>query len=79
MRCSTRRGKPCAKGLQSLGIAGVREVRVGKFIELELDETAGDIDAALRTAVERLLVNPVIEDGRVDVDRAPVTTPSAAP
>lgn len=60
-------GEAVRKGLQSLGVAGVREVRVGKLIELELDDAQGDADAALRTAVEKLLVNPVIEDGRVEV------------
>ncbi len=60
-------GEAVRKGLQSLGVAGVREVRVGKLIELELDESVGDVDATLRTAVERLLVNPVIEDGRVEI------------
>ncbi len=60
-------GEAVRKGLLSLGVAGVREVRVGKLIELELDDAQGDADAALRTAVEKLLVNPVIEDGRVEV------------
>ncbi len=63
-------GEAVRKGLQSLGLSGVREVRVGKLIELELDDAQGDTDAALRTAVERLLVNPVIEDGRVEVVEA---------
>lgn len=60
-------GEAVRKGLQSLGVAGVKEVRVGKLIELELDDAQGDVDGALRLAVEKLLVNPVIEDGRVEV------------
>lgn len=65
-------GEAVRKGLQSLGVSGVREVRVGKLIELELDDSASDVNAALRTAVEKLLVNPVIEDGRVEIVEAPV-------
>jgi phosphoribosylformylglycinamidine synthase subunit PurS len=63
-------GEAVRKGLQSLGIAGIRDVRVGKLIELEIDDTATDPKAALKTAVDRLLVNPVIEDARVVVDSA---------
>ena len=63
-------GEAVRKGLQSLGIAGVREVRVGKLVELEIDDAAGDVNEALRVAVEKLLVNPVIEDGRVEVEAA---------
>ncbi len=66
-------GEAVRKGLQSLGLAGVREVRVGKLIELEIDDTAGDVNEALRVAVEKLLVNPVIEDGRVEVEAAAST------
>ncbi len=61
-------GEAVRKGLVSLGIAGVREVRVGKLIELELDDAAGDVNESLRAAVDKLLVNPVIEDGRVEVE-----------
>lgn len=63
-------GEAVRKGLEALGVAGVREVRVGKLVEVELDESAGDPQEALRIAVDRLLVNPVIEDGRVEVDGA---------
>jgi phosphoribosylformylglycinamidine synthase len=59
-------GEAVKKGLQQLGVAGVREVRVGRLIEIDLDESAGDATEALRVAVERLLVNPVIEDGRIE-------------
>jgi phosphoribosylformylglycinamidine synthase subunit PurS len=63
-------GEAVRKGLQSLGVAGVKEVRVGKLIELELEDAQGDVDGALRLAVEKLLVNPVIEDGRVELVEA---------
>lgn len=63
-------GEAVRKGLEALGVKGVREVRVGKLVEVELDESAGDPQEALRVAVDRLLVNPVIEDGRVEVDGA---------
>ena len=65
-------GEAVRKGLATLGVAGVREVRVGRLIEVELDPAATDPQEALRVAVEQLLVNPVIEEGRVEwVDDRP--------
>jgi phosphoribosylformylglycinamidine synthase len=53
-------------GLHRLGFAGVRSVRVGKHLELEVD---GDDEASVRTQVEamceQLLRNTVIEDSRI--------------
>jgi phosphoribosylformylglycinamidine synthase subunit PurS len=52
--------------LHRLGFAGVRAVRVGKHIELEVE---GDDEASVRAQVEamceQLLRNTVIEDSRI--------------
>lgn len=62
-------GKAVQHALASLGFAGVDEVRQGKYIELNLQET--DREAA-RAAVEQmcrsLLANTVIENFSVDLD-----------
>ncbi len=51
------------KGLHSQGFVGVRDVRMGKFMELVLDVTSEREAAGLvRETCERLLVNPVMED-----------------
>ena len=55
-------------GLRSLGFETVEEVRVGKFLEIRLDET--DRDSAQSTAAQmcdRLLANPVIEQYSVEI------------
>ena len=56
-------GKTVQHALESLGFKGVKEVRIGKFIEVEL---AGGNKAALKQkldeACHKLLSNPVIED-----------------
>ena len=61
-------GNAVATSLQSLGHRDVRDVRVGRVIELRLD--APD-DAAARARVDELcrilLANPVIETWEVDV------------
>ena len=53
-------------GLHRLGFPGVRAVRVGKYLELEVE---GDDEALVRAQVEamcdQLLRNTVIEDSRI--------------
>lgn len=54
--------------LHSLGYAGVKQVRVGKYLELQID--AANQIAATAQAEEmcrKLLANPVIEDFRFEV------------
>ena len=53
-----------AGGLKSLGFEGLGEVRVGKVIDLKLNEDLGP-EAALdlgRDMARRLLANEVVED-----------------
>ncbi|MDK2854934.1 MAG: phosphoribosylformylglycinamidine synthase subunit PurS [Bacillota bacterium] len=57
--------------LEALDYKNVREVRTGKYMELELD--APTAEAAREEAAEmarRLLANPVIEDYRLEVEEA---------
>ncbi len=59
-------GEAVRRALRSLGFEDVRDVRVGKLIELELDEVNPERarQRAERMA-QRLLANPVIEDFEV--------------
>ncbi|MBP7779545.1 MAG: phosphoribosylformylglycinamidine synthase subunit PurS [Acidobacteria bacterium] len=61
-------GRVVAEALHSLGYGDVRDVRQGKFFEVELD---GDDRAAAEARVAEmastLLANPVIESYRVEV------------
>ena len=55
-------GKAVMGGLQNLGMNGVRDVRIGKHITLQID--AESEDAAKQIADEasrKLLANPVME------------------
>ena len=61
-------GKAIARALGALGFTGVGEVRQGKYIEIEIDES--DADAArvrVQDMCEKLLANTVIEDYTVDI------------
>ncbi|WP_214837140.1 phosphoribosylformylglycinamidine synthase subunit PurS [Exiguobacterium sp. s36] len=52
-------------GLEHLGFTGVESVRIGKVIELQVvDETT---EAMVRDMCEKLLVNTVIENYRIEM------------
>lgn len=53
-------------GLHRLGFAGVRSVRVGKHVELEIEgDDAASVRAQVEAMCEQLLRNTVIEDSRI--------------
>ena len=58
-------GQAVERALPELGFAGVSDVRVGKHVELTVDD--GDAEDAARQVAEALLANPVIEDFSVRV------------
>jgi phosphoribosylformylglycinamidine synthase len=61
-------GDAVRRAVSTLGVSGVRDVRVGKLIEVELDEHDRDrAEATLRTMCEKLLSNAVIEDYRFEI------------
>ncbi|MGH2923839.1 MAG: phosphoribosylformylglycinamidine synthase subunit PurS [Solirubrobacterales bacterium] len=58
-------GKAVERSLPALGFEGISEVRVGRLVELEVDDP-GQLDALC----EKLLANPLIEDYEIVVDEA---------
>ena len=61
-------GKTVEQSLHVLGFDEVSDVTVGKYIEMQLREVAGDAAMArVRQMCERLLANGVIEDFRVEL------------
>ena len=61
-------GRAVHHALEGLGFGGVREVRVGRTIELEADEAISD--AQLKEMCEKLLANTVIENYRIEKEAA---------
>jgi phosphoribosylformylglycinamidine synthase PurS subunit len=57
-------GKAIHHALDGLGFAGVGEVRQGKLIELDHDESVSDAD--LDAMCRKLLANTVIENYRIE-------------
>jgi phosphoribosylformylglycinamidine synthase subunit PurS len=61
-------GRVVADALVTLGYADVKDVRQGKFFEVELDgKDAAAAKARVTEMAEKLLANPVIESYRVEV------------
>ncbi len=65
-------GATVERALPALGFQGVSEVRIGKFIELKLDTSAGASVDQARAQVDdmcrKLLANPIIEDFTFELD-----------
>ena len=57
-------GRAIQHSLEGLGFSGVNEVRQGKLIELDLDDTVAD--AAVEEMCRKLLANTVIENFRIE-------------
>lgn len=61
-------GKAIENALDHLGFGGVKGVRVGKYIELDLDSAANEKSlAAIEQMCEKLLTNTVIENYQIDI------------
>lgn len=59
-------------GLHMLGFKSVQQVRMGKFLEVQLEEASrAEAEARVDEMCRKLLANPVIEDYRFDLE--PVT------
>lgn len=61
-------GKAVRDALASLGFGEVKDVRIGKYMELELaTENRAEAEARVRDMCEKLLANPVIEEYRFEL------------
>ena len=63
-------GDAVRRALGKLGFDGVKGVRVGRLIEIEMDDTAAtgaDLKDRLSKMADEMLANPVIEDVEIRV------------
>jgi phosphoribosylformylglycinamidine synthase len=63
-------GDAVRRALGKLGFEGVKDVRVGKIVEIEMDEAhakAPDLGKRLEKMADEMLANPVIEEFEVKV------------
>ncbi len=68
-------GHAVRDAMRHLGMPEIRSVRIGKFMEIELEKVNGDTEQRLHELCRDLLSNPVIEDyevhGPEDGDQEP--------
>ena len=55
-------GAAVREAMQHLGMPEVRNVRIGKYLEIEVDGDAAEVEPRLHQLCRDLLSNPVIED-----------------
>jgi len=61
-------GKAVARSLGSMGFDEVEDVRLGKFVELDLADASPEAaKARIEEMCRRLLANTVIEDYRIEI------------
>ena len=61
-------GKAIEHALDSLGFKNTGNVRVGKYMEVDVNETdKGKADAAVKAMCEKLLANTIIEEYRYEL------------
>ncbi len=61
-------GKTVKRALDALGFKSVRDVRMGKYVELELNGTkAATAKADVERMCKKLLANPIIETYRIEL------------
>ena len=61
-------GKAIERSLHTLGYEEALDVRVGKYLELNIEAPSRDVAALrVREMCDKLLANPVIEDYRFEI------------
>jgi phosphoribosylformylglycinamidine synthase len=55
-------GAAVREAMQHLGMPEVRNVRIGKYLEIEVDGDEAEVEPRLHQLCRDLLSNPVIED-----------------
>jgi len=61
-------GKAIEHALGTLGFKNVRDVRMGKYLEVDLQETTQDrAEAEVKSMCEKLLANTIVEEYRFEL------------
>ncbi|KOS71444.1 phosphoribosylformylglycinamidine synthase [Lysinibacillus contaminans] len=63
-------GSAVKGSLTKMGYGEVEDLRIGKYLELTIADSARDIDTLVKEMCEKVLTNVVIEDYRYEVEEA---------
>ncbi len=58
-------GKTVRTALEQMGCVGVEDVRIGKYIEIEIEGDRSEHEEQLNEYADKFLANPNIEDYRL--------------
>jgi len=62
-------GKTVENSLHSIGFNSMKNVRIGKFVQLEIDaSTSEQANELVKSACEKLIANPIIEDYEIQIE-----------
>jgi phosphoribosylformylglycinamidine synthase subunit PurS len=63
-------GKAIQHSVELLGFSGISDIRQGKYFEIALDSSLGEMEArdAVGRMAQEVLSNPIIEDYRVEIE-----------
>lgn len=63
-------GKTIQHSLLTLGYSSVTDVRIGKYIEINMNGASEEaIETQIKEMCNKLLANPIIEDFRYEIQR----------
>jgi phosphoribosylformylglycinamidine synthase len=61
-------GKAVEHAVSTLGVSGVQDVRIGKYVEFRIDRPSEkEVRSAAEEVCRKLLANPVMEDFSLEV------------
>ncbi|MFQ3548985.1 MAG: phosphoribosylformylglycinamidine synthase subunit PurS [Armatimonadota bacterium] len=60
-------GKVVHSALKNLGYTNIEGVRIGKYIQLSVNDNSENLTEEIEEACRKLLSNPVIEDYRYEI------------
>lgn len=63
-------GSAVKGSLTKMGYGEVEDLRIGKYLELTIADSARDVDTLVKEMCEKVLTNVVIEDYRYEVEEA---------
>ncbi len=61
-------GQVVKRALENLGYSNLKEVRIGKYIEVSLEPGEKPVNQQVQEMCDRLLANPVMEDYRFEIE-----------
>lgn len=63
-------GSAVQSSLQKIGYEEVTDIRIGKYLEVEIADTDRDVEAIVKEMCEKVLTNTVIEKYRYEIEEA---------